>query len=77
VTCRFAELREKIDRRTGKKLEDFPQTLQSGDAATVKMSPNRPLCVESFFTYPPLGTLLSIFLGNITGSGHGTFGTKW
>ncbi|CDQ61712.1 unnamed protein product [Oncorhynchus mykiss] len=55
VTCRFAELREKIDRRTGKKLEDFPQTLQSGDAATVKMSPNRPLCVESFFTYPPLG----------------------
>uniref|UniRef100_A0A4W5LUR5 Elongation factor 1-alpha n=1 Tax=Hucho hucho TaxID=62062 RepID=A0A4W5LUR5_9TELE len=51
----FPELREKIDRRTGKKLEDFPQTLQSGDAATVKMSPNRPLCVESFFTYPPLG----------------------
>ncbi|XP_071777584.1 elongation factor 1-alpha-like isoform X1 [Centroberyx gerrardi] len=55
VTCRFAELREKLDRRTGKKLEDLPQILVSGDAATVKLVPNKPLCVESFFTYPPLG----------------------
>ncbi|XP_029934772.1 elongation factor 1-alpha-like isoform X1 [Myripristis murdjan] len=55
VTCRFAELREKLDRRTGRKLEDLPQTLVSGDAATVKLVPNKPLCVESFFTYPPLG----------------------
>lgn len=56
VTCRFAELKEKLDRRTGKKLEDRPQTLISGDAATVKMVPIKPMCVESFFTYPPLGT---------------------
>ncbi len=56
VTCRFAELKEKIDRRTGKKLEDQPQMLVSGDAATVKVVPIKPMCVESFFTYPPLGT---------------------
>lgn len=56
VTCRFAELKEKLDRRTGKKLEDQPQMLVSGDAATVKMVPIKPMCVESFFTYPPLGT---------------------
>ncbi|KAM6971036.1 elongation factor 1-alpha-like isoform 1-T1 [Tautogolabrus adspersus] len=55
VTCRFAELREKIDRRTGKKLEDHPQILMSGDAATVKLVPIKPMCVESFFTYPSLG----------------------
>ncbi|XP_043960188.1 elongation factor 1-alpha-like [Gambusia affinis] len=55
VTCRFAELKEKLDRRTGKKLEDNPQLLQSGDAATVKLVPIKPMCVESFFTYPPLG----------------------
>uniref|UniRef100_A0A3Q3W960 Elongation factor 1-alpha n=1 Tax=Mola mola TaxID=94237 RepID=A0A3Q3W960_MOLML len=55
VTCRFAELKEKLDRRTGKKLEDQPQTLISGDAATVKLVPIKPMCVESFFTYPPLG----------------------
>lgn len=55
VTCRFTELKEKLDRRTGKKLEDQPQTLVSGDAATVKLVPVKPMCVESFFTYPPLG----------------------
>uniref|UniRef100_A0A2I4AI13 Elongation factor 1-alpha n=1 Tax=Austrofundulus limnaeus TaxID=52670 RepID=A0A2I4AI13_AUSLI len=55
VTCRFAELKEKLDRRTGKKLEDHPQILMSGDAATVKLVPVKPMCVESFFHYPPLG----------------------
>ncbi|KAI4807011.1 hypothetical protein KUCAC02_017791 [Chaenocephalus aceratus] len=55
VTCRFAELKEKIDRRTGNKVEDDPQLLISGDAATVKMIPIKPMCVESFFSYPSLG----------------------
>ncbi|XP_048861934.1 elongation factor 1-alpha-like [Brienomyrus brachyistius] len=55
VTCRFAELQQKLDRRTGKILEDSPQALVSGDAATVKLVPIKPLCVESFFSYPPLG----------------------
>ncbi|XP_028826178.1 elongation factor 1-alpha-like [Denticeps clupeoides] len=55
VTCRFAELWEKLDRRSGKKLEDHPQVLVSGDAAVVRLVPNKPMCVESFFSYPPLG----------------------
>ncbi|XP_076014053.1 elongation factor 1-alpha-like [Genypterus blacodes] len=55
VTCRFAELREKLHRRTGKKLEEQPQVLVSGDAAMIKVVPIKPMCVESFFTYPPLG----------------------
>lgn len=65
VSCRFAELREKLDRRTGKKLEDLPQYLMSGDGATVKLVPNKPLCVESFFHYPPLGKELHLN-GHIT-----------
>lgn len=55
ITCRFAELKEKLHRRTGQKLEDQPQVLLSGDAATVTLVPIKPMCVESFFTYPPLG----------------------
>ncbi|CAG5896157.1 unnamed protein product [Menidia menidia] len=43
VTCRFAELQEKLDRRTGRKLEDRPQLLVSGDAATVKLVPVKPI----------------------------------
>lgn len=65
VTCRFAELKEKLDRRTGKKLEDNPQLLQSGDAATVKLVPIKPMCVESFFTYPPLGKAKAALMSNL------------
>jgi elongation factor 1-alpha len=55
IACKFAELQEKIDRRTGKKLEDNPKFVKSGDAAIVKMIPSKPMCVEAFSDYPPLG----------------------
>ncbi len=55
VACRFNKLIAKFDRRSGKKLEDNPEFLKSGDSALVEMIPNKPLCVESFTEYPPLG----------------------
>jgi len=55
IACKFAELLEKIDRRSGKKLEDTPKFVKSGDAAIVKMIPSKPMCVEAFVDYPPLG----------------------
>uniref|UniRef100_A0A2K5F6K8 Tr-type G domain-containing protein n=1 Tax=Aotus nancymaae TaxID=37293 RepID=A0A2K5F6K8_AOTNA len=55
IACKFAELKEKIDRRSGKKLEDGPKFLKSGDAAIIDMVPGKPMCVESFSDYPPLG----------------------
>merc|ERR1712036_106760 len=33
IACKFQELKEKIDRRSGKKLEDNPKFVKSGDAA--------------------------------------------
>jgi len=55
IACKFSELIEKIDRRSGKKLEDNPKFVKSGDAAIVKMIPSKPMCVEAFSEYPPLG----------------------
>uniref|UniRef100_A0A4W5KLP7 Elongation factor 1-alpha n=1 Tax=Hucho hucho TaxID=62062 RepID=A0A4W5KLP7_9TELE len=55
IACKFSELKEKIDRRSGKKLEDNPKALKSGDAAIIVMVPGKPMCVESFAAYPPLG----------------------
>eukprot|EP00292_Cryptomonas_paramecium_P006487 CAMPEP_0113692344 /NCGR_PEP_ID=MMETSP0038_2-20120614/19028_1 /TAXON_ID=2898 /ORGANISM="Cryptomonas paramecium" /LENGTH=484 /DNA_ID=CAMNT_0000614237 /DNA_START=21 /DNA_END=1472 /DNA_ORIENTATION=+ /assembly_acc=CAM_ASM_000170 len=55
IAVRFAELQAKIDRRTGKKLEDAPKIIKTGDAAMVRMIPSKPMCVETFTTYPPLG----------------------
>jgi len=36
-------------------MEDFPKKVKSGDAAIVKMTPSKPMCVEAFSSYPPLG----------------------
>lgn len=55
IACKFDELIEKIDRRSGKKLEDSPKFVKSGDASIVKLVPSKPMCVESFSEYPPLG----------------------
>jgi elongation factor 1-alpha len=55
IACKFVELKEKCDRRSGKKLEDAPKFLKSGDAGIVDMIPSKPMCVEAFSDYAPLG----------------------
>ncbi|KAK2082877.1 Elongation factor 1-alpha 1 [Saguinus oedipus] len=54
IACKFAELKEKTDHSSDKKLEDGPKFLKSGDPAIVVMVPGKPMCVESFSDYPPL-----------------------
>ena len=39
----------------GKKVEDNPKSVKSGDAAIVVLIPSKPMCVESFSDFPPLG----------------------
>jgi len=55
IACKFAEIKEKCDRRSGKKLEDNPKFVKSGDAAMVDLIPSKPMCVEAFSDYAPLG----------------------
>jgi elongation factor 1-alpha len=55
IACKFATIQTKIDRRSGKELEAEPKFIKSGDAAIVLMKPTKPMCVESFTDYPPLG----------------------
>ncbi|XP_035229216.1 elongation factor 1-alpha-like [Stegodyphus dumicola] len=55
IACKFREIKEKCDRRTGKKLEDNPKFIKSGDAAIVDLVPSKPMCVETFTDFPPLG----------------------
>lgn len=55
VACRFDQLLTKIDRRTGKVLEENPTFIKSGEAAMVKIVPTKPLVVETFAEYAPLG----------------------
>jgi len=55
IACKFKELLSKVDRRDGKELEGTPKSIKSGDAAMVLLIPSKPLCVETFTEYPPLG----------------------
>mmetsp|Transcript_10729 Transcript_10729/g.17573 ORF Transcript_10729/g.17573 Transcript_10729/m.17573 type:complete len:435 (+) Transcript_10729:67-1371(+) len=55
IACKFAEIQNKMDRRSGKILEENPKFIKSGDSAMVKLIPSKRMCVESFTEYPPLG----------------------
>ncbi|KAL0649276.1 hypothetical protein Bca4012_091967 [Brassica carinata] len=55
IAVKFSEILTKIDRRSGKEIEKEPKFLKNGDAGMVKMTPTKPMVVETFSEYPPLG----------------------
>lgn len=55
IACKFDTLIEKIDRRSGAVLEAEPKELKNGEAAIVKMVPQKGMVVEVFSEFPPLG----------------------
>ena len=55
IACKFEEITQKIDRRTGKVLEENPKHVKNGDASIVTLKPSKPMCVETFTEFPPLG----------------------
>ncbi|KAA6391048.1 MAG: hypothetical protein EZS28_013427, partial [Streblomastix strix] len=57
--CKFKEITSKIDRRTNKELEQNPKSIKTGDSAIVLMVPTKPMVVEKFQEYPPIGPFCS------------------
>jgi len=55
IACKFEALKQKLNRRTGAVAEENPAMIKKGDAAIVELSPQKPLTVETFVEYPPLG----------------------
>ena len=55
IACKFQEIQAKIDRRTGKATEEEPKFIKNGDSALIVLKPTKPMCVETFTEYPPLG----------------------
>lgn len=55
IACRFDEIQAKIERRTGTVTEQSPSSIRNGDSALVVLKPTKPMCVEQFADYPPLG----------------------
>jgi elongation factor 1-alpha len=55
IACRFDELRQKLDKRSGKVLEENPPFVKKNMGVIAKMIPSKRMCVESFKEYSPLG----------------------
>jgi len=55
IACRFNALMTLMDKRSGQKLEDNPKAVKNGQAAMVRMVPTKPMVVEPYTLYAPLG----------------------
>jgi len=55
IACKFAKIQSKVDKRTGKVMEETPQFIKSQEAALIELVPQKPMVVEPFSAYAPLG----------------------
>jgi len=55
IACKFSKLVARLHKRTGEKLEDDPKEFKDTDAAIVEIEPTKPMVVEKFSEYAPLG----------------------
>jgi elongation factor 1-alpha len=55
VACKFEELVSKTDPRTGQVIQEKPDFLKQGESGVVKFKPIRPMVIEPFKEFQPLG----------------------
>jgi elongation factor 1-alpha len=55
IACKFDKLKYTINKRNGQKLEDDPKFIKAGMAAIITLVPTKPMVVEPFTLYAPLG----------------------
>jgi len=53
--CTLVGIKKSMDRRTGKLKELNPTSVREGDACIVELQPQKPVSLERFADFPPLG----------------------
>ena len=69
VAAEFTELLKRLDPKTGQTAEENPQTLKTGDAAVVRITPKRPLVIEKYKEFPQLGRFAVRDMGQTVAAG--------
>jgi elongation factor 1-alpha len=69
MSCTLSELVKSLDPKTGNTKEENPKFLKTGDAAIVKITPQRPLVVEEFKKFPSLGRFAIRDMGQTVAAG--------
>merc|ERR1712093_375122 len=55
IACKFNTVLSKLDARTGKVAALLPSAVKTGDAAMVALTPTKPMCLEAYSAFAPLG----------------------
>ncbi|MDG6925356.1 MAG: translation elongation factor EF-1 subunit alpha [Nitrososphaerota archaeon] len=69
VAATITEIVAKIDPRTGQPTEEKPKTIKTGDSAIVKITPLRPVVLETFKDYAELGRFALRDMGSTVAAG--------
>ncbi|HQT44677.1 MAG TPA: translation elongation factor EF-1 subunit alpha [Candidatus Micrarchaeota archaeon] len=69
IACTIVEILEKKDPHTGQTQQKNPDFIKTGDVAIVKIKPLRPVCVEKFADFPPLGRFAIRDMGQTVAAG--------
>ena len=69
VACTFEELQKKLDPKTGAAKEEHPEFIKTGDAAIVKIRPQKPMVIEPHREFPQLGRFAIRDMGQTVAAG--------
>jgi elongation factor 1-alpha len=67
--ARVTEIVEKKDPKTGLTQQKNPDFIKTGDVAVIKMKPLKPVCIEKFSEFPPLGRFAIRDMGQTVAAG--------
>jgi elongation factor 1-alpha len=69
VAATIVEILEKKDPKTGQTVQKNPEFIKNGDIAVVRIKPTRPVVVEKYSDFPPLGRFAVRDMGQTVAAG--------
>ena len=69
IACTITEIIEKKDPKTGQTQQKNPDYIKTGDVAIVRIKPIKPVVVEKFSMFPPLGRFAIRDMGQTVAAG--------
>jgi elongation factor 1-alpha len=69
MAATIVEILEKKDPKTGQTLQKNPEFIKNGDIAIVKVKPTKPVCIEKFSDFAPLGRFAIRDMGQTVAAG--------
>lgn len=69
VSCKFKEIRKKIDPKTGLSIQEKPDFIKAGDVAEVVIEPLQPFCMEKYSDFPQMAKFAIRDMGRTVAAG--------